>query len=287
MDKVSNKKNLSSMQVLKTLKILLQGNYTMQELVDILNSQEPEPVFNNSVVSKYINTCRFCGIEIPKIQNKYFVVSIPFGMDFTAKDADLIENLKKSSLNDFTLKQFDIFTKLADKIIRFSNKNIARVDKLSGTNSFEIFERAITNSRTVKLLYKNGNVITGIPIRIGDKNGKRYFNILYKNKERHIDVNRVSGIHATNDKSIQNYNSNMVQFILKGDLARRYELRENETLTDRTENAIIISNHGENPDVLLSRLLRYDCLCEIIRPVQLREKMKKIIKDTLKNYGES
>ena len=70
-NKLSQKKNLSSMQVIKTLQILLQGDYTMNELIEQLNANESEPIFNNSVVSKYINTCRYCGIEIPKIHNKY------------------------------------------------------------------------------------------------------------------------------------------------------------------------------------------------------------------------
>ena len=70
MIKESLKKNLSSMQVLKTLQVLLEGNFTMQELIKKLNQKEETPVFNNSVISKYINTCRFCGIDIPKIHNK-------------------------------------------------------------------------------------------------------------------------------------------------------------------------------------------------------------------------
>ena len=36
MNKISIKKNLSSMQVLKTLQVLLQGNFTMQELIERL-----------------------------------------------------------------------------------------------------------------------------------------------------------------------------------------------------------------------------------------------------------
>ena len=94
MAKLSNKKNISSMQVLKTLQVLLQGNYTMQELVSILNENENEPLFNNSVISKYINTCRYCGIDIPKIHNKYFVASMPFGLELDVKDTDLLERLQ-------------------------------------------------------------------------------------------------------------------------------------------------------------------------------------------------
>ena len=61
---IAIKRNISSMQVLKTLQKLLEGDYTMSELIEILNENEPDVVFNNSVVSKYINTCRYCGIEI-------------------------------------------------------------------------------------------------------------------------------------------------------------------------------------------------------------------------------
>ena len=45
------------MQVLKTLQVLLQGNFTMQELIERLNKSEEEPVFNNSVISKYPHNC--------------------------------------------------------------------------------------------------------------------------------------------------------------------------------------------------------------------------------------
>ena len=61
------KRNVSGMQVIKTLQTLLEDNYTMQELITRLNENEKEPIFNHSVISKYINTCRYCGIDIPKI----------------------------------------------------------------------------------------------------------------------------------------------------------------------------------------------------------------------------
>ena len=44
------KRNLSSMQVLKTLQVLLEGNYTMNELTKKLNEDEDSPVFNHSVI---------------------------------------------------------------------------------------------------------------------------------------------------------------------------------------------------------------------------------------------
>ena len=51
-DNQAVKRNQSSMQVLKTLQLLLEDNYTMSELIEKLNEKEDEPIFNNSVVSK-------------------------------------------------------------------------------------------------------------------------------------------------------------------------------------------------------------------------------------------
>ena len=135
MAKISVKKNISSMQVLKTLQILLQGNYTMQELISKLNVNEKEPVFNNSVISKYINTCRYCGIDIPKIHNKYFVASMPFGLELTSNDINLLEKLQDVIKKEMTRKYNKIFDSFIEKINKFSNKKIARVEK----DTFYIF----------------------------------------------------------------------------------------------------------------------------------------------------
>ena len=94
MDKPIVKRNLSGIQVLKTFQLLFNGDYSMAELIDKLNANEPDSVFNNSVISKYINTCRFYGIEIPKINNIYYVSHIPFGLAISAEDINLFDRLK-------------------------------------------------------------------------------------------------------------------------------------------------------------------------------------------------
>ena len=124
MSKLSIKKNLSSIQVLKTLQILLQGNFSMSELVIKLNKNEPEPVFNNSVISKYINTCRFCGIDIPKIHNKYFIASMPFGLELTTGDINLLENLQNIVRTEMSQKCNKIFDTFIDKLNRYGIINI-------------------------------------------------------------------------------------------------------------------------------------------------------------------
>ena len=285
--KLSQKKNLSSMQVIKTLQVLLEGNFTMSELIEKLNQNEEEPVFNNSVISKYINTCRYCGIEIPKIHNKYFVTSMPFGLELTNTDINLLESMQNLVKNEMTSKYNKLFNSFVEKLNRYSNKKIARVEKATYQLTSELFENAVTDKRKIQLMLKNRLIMECIPIKITEVKGKTYFNVFYKNRERMIDSARVSGLEVMKQKFLQNFNDESVIFLIRDDLAARYDLRENEqyTKTDRI-GWKAISNRGENKEVLLSRLLRYDDKCEIISPKTYRDEMKQILNDALNNYGE-
>ena len=287
MAKLSNKKNISSMQVLKTLQVLLQGNYTMQELVSILNENENDPLFNNSVISKYINTCRYCGIDIPKIHNKYFVASMPFGLELDVKDTDLLERLQNIIRQEMSKKNNKIFDGFIEKINRFSNKKISRVEKATYQISVEMFERAIKEKRKIRLMFKNKAIWDCIPLNIAENKGKNFFHVLANGHEKMVDTERVSGIEVLSDKFVKNYSEQVVVFELKTPLAQRYSLRENERLIKPFDGqSITVSNHGEGKEILLSRLLRYDDKCEIINPKIYREEMKEIIDSALRNYGE-
>lgn len=285
--KASLKKNISSMQVLKTLQVLLQGNFTMNELIEKLNQNESEPIFNNSVISKYINTCRHCGIDIPKIHNKYFVASMPFGLNLTNSDINLLENLQNIIKEKMTSKYLKLFDNFVEKLNRYSNKKIARVEKDSYKITTELFENAVLEKRKIKLMLKNKVIMECIPQKMVENKGKTFFNVYYNNKERMIDSDRVSGIEVLTQKFIQNFNDPSVIFVLKGELACRYTLRENEQLLDSPEpGCITVSNRGESKEILFARLLRYDSKCEIITPKSYREEMIQILDNTLKNYGE-
>ena len=286
MDKVSNKRNLSSMQVLKTLQILMEDNYSMQELIEKLNRNEEDAIFNNSIISKYINTCRYLGFEIPKINNKYYVTKLPFGMEFSDIDINLIKNLYNIARNEMANKSFRIFDNLIEKINRFANKKIVRVDKDSYQFSYELFEQAIKKKRKINLIFRNRAKLECIPLCIVDSENKTFFKV-YNKRERMIDINRLSGIEVLDEQYQSPYKNEpiIVVYKLKNKLAQRYELRENETLISFNGDTKVIQNQDENQEELLSRLLRYDVDCEIIKPQSYRDSMKKLLEDALSNYG--
>jgi len=259
----------------------------MRDLIEKLNENEEEPVFNNSVVSKYINTCRYVGIEIPKIHNKYFVASMPFGMDLSSKDLELFQMMQEVAKNTISAKQNKYFDMLLSKISKHSNKHIIRIDKNNANIIYEKFEKAINEKRKIKLMFKVKATLECIPLRIIQNKNKIYFNILVDDKEQMIKIDRITGLEILNVTFSDSLLERTVVYKLTGGLAKRYSLRDNETLiNDSLPDYIVVSNAGESQEVLLSRLLRYDKDCEILSPKECKDDMAKIIDETLANYGE-
>lgn len=284
------KKNLSGQQVIKTLMLLMDGSYTMHELIEKLNENESEPIFNNSVISKYINTCRFCGIEIPQIHNKYFVARVPFGLEFSVNELKLLENLASISAEKLALKSRKIFHNFIIRLNRYSNKDIIKIQDKTQVQAKECFNKAILDKRQILLFFKSKITWACNPLEFVEYNEKPAFKVLYQNQEKIITIDRVSGIslyeQQTEEDSKKLFPQTVI-FRLTGALAQRYSLRENEVVThDDLPNSITISNDGEDEDLLLRRLLRYDKDCEIIRPYAMREKMKILIDEMLSNYED-
>lgn len=282
------KRNISGMQVIKTLLSLLEGNYTMQELIEKLNKNEKEPIFNNSVVSKYINTCRYCGIEIPKIHNRYFVAKLPFGLNLSERDLDLLAKFQTAANQNFASKNLKVFNSFITRLNSFSNKDIIKIDKKTFELAFEHFESAIQEKRRVRLMFKTKSILDCEPIALIDHKGKKCFKVFDKKQEKMIPIDRISGIEILGKIfQAEEQIGQTVVFKLTGNLATRYTLRDHETVYSQDlPETITISNVGEDKDELLARLLRYDKCCELLTPQEYREEMKLTIKKMLANYGE-
>lgn len=279
------KRNTSGIQVIKTLLVLLENNYSMSELISRLNANEKEPVFNNNVVSKYINTCRYCGFNIPKIHNKYYVASMPFGLDLSVKEMGLLYKLQSFSQKILSTKAVKILDEFMANLNKYSNKQIFRIEKDTVNITYERFYKAIRQRRKVLLMFKTKTSLECIPVDIIENNDKKYFKIVEENNEQLISVDRISGLEIL-DKKFRNEAKDVV-FKLYGGLASRYSLRENETIQEnKLPEYIVVLNKDEDKNELFSRLLRYDNLCEIISPQDYREEMKAIIEKMLLNYGE-
>ena len=170
-NKLPVKKNLSSTQVLKTLQVLMEDNYTMAELVQRLNENEPESIFNNSIVSKYINTCRYCGIKIHKINNRYFVSSIPFGMNISESENDLINYLQNCAKTALSLSANKKFLNFVSKLSKYSNRELSRIEDSTLDLTCSLFEKAVKFENKIRFMLKNKTFLECIPIDILEHDG--------------------------------------------------------------------------------------------------------------------
>lgn len=282
------KRNISGMQVIKTLQLLIEDNYTMSELTKKLNENEKTPIFNNSVVSKYINTCRYMGIDIPKIHNKYFVAKLPFGLDLSIKDIELLENLQKIAAEKLSSKPKKLFNIFIGRLNKYSNKDITKVEKKTVDATYDLFDKAIQEKRRIMLMFRAKALLECIPVDIVEYKGKQCFKVIHKGKERHISIERISGMELLGKIfSTEEHSGQRVEYILTGELAQRYTLRDHEELLkSELPDYIKIANKGEDKFELFSRLLRYDKDCEIIKPQSYRDEMKVLLDNMLANYGE-
>lgn len=280
--------NISGIQVIKTLQVLLEDNYTMAELIQKLNNKDKEHVYNNSVISKYINTCRHCGFEILKIHNRYYVSKIPFGIEFSLRDIELIEYLKEVSIQKLNNKTNSFLNNFIKNLNRYSKKDFIRVEKKNIEETYKLFEKSIQEKRKIKLMLRTKFAIECTPLEIVDYKNKKCFKVIHKNKERNISIERVSGLELLGKKfPLEEYSGETVIFKLTGSLAQRYDLRENEKyLETNLPKFIKVSNVGENKEELLTRLLRYGKNCEILSPLSYRNEIKEILEKMLSNYGE-
>ena len=143
----------------------------------------------------------------------------------------------------------------------------------------------------LKITYKNDPdaeiSIIAEPNEIKYKKNKVYFSIYnpLSAQIQDIDLNDIIEIKQLPLKLNPTNMLSTTTFCLKGALAKSYTLHEGERLLQiKTDGSTVILNQKEDKTLLLKRLMRYSANCELIAPKSLREKMIKMIEETLAHY---
>lgn len=279
--------NIASLRVLRTLLCLFEENLSMKDLIARLN-QAQSGTYNNFVVSKYINTCKSCGIDIQKIGDKYTIINFPLGMKFSAEETKLIYELKLYSENLQTSKTGDIISKFINKLHLTFFKASNGLPSSSNFRIIKMFEKACRAKCKIQIIYNDKSYYNCFPKDIKVVNGKIVFHTFSSDELKKINPDDIMDIRIIDQKEAEQSFDNVAVFELYGSLARRYQLRENEQMIGIKDNgAITILNKYEDKDTLLHRLMRYDSSCKIIKPASYVKEMRKLINNTIKNYKKS
>ncbi len=283
-----NKINVSSLRVLQMLQLLFEKSYSMNELTQALSEISGERC-TNFLLSKYINTCRFCGIDIRKIDGKYTLLKLPFGIEFSDSVLDLFEKINEYSSKMRLGKNVRAYNSLIAKINRQSGRYYAKVEIPEEDKLIKDFEFALENGWKINIKYRNNAAEEEIlcePLEMACDGYKLAVIVNYQGEKKKILYSDIEEITVSDIKSSGNLLSTSVIFTLKNALAKRYTLRPDEKVVGISDDgSITVLNKTEDKQSLLNRLLKYDKMCEVISPRMYRKEMKNLIDKTLKNYN--
>lgn len=285
MTKSLAKVNLASLKVLNTLQLLFAKDLSMEELIKSYELYHNENC-SNFLMSKYINTCRYCGIDIKKINNKYTVLNLPIGLNFSGNELSLFQELKNCCERVKIDQLSDSMQKFLNKINRRAERPISPVATSAiHDQNIKTFEKSCIQKQKVKLVFTDGTSKICEPVDITIGRDKIILTIFDGQASHELSPDDIEVVKMLPQKSKSMYMPTTVLYELKGKLGKKYQIRDHEHILKMSRNGdIVITNRFEDKTKLLHRLMRYGDNCKLISPKSYVEDMKKMIEETIKNY---
>lgn len=307
MAKLSEKYNDSCIKIFTLLKLLLNGEVEYSEVMNIFAE---EASTNNStfpvILNKYMNTIKIFGVKVRKVKNKYYLLNMPFNIDFSADDVKMVHLLKSAAeilpnaKNRETLKAF-----IKSIEMRYSEYAKSYANSLNSDAQLDLTfyysklrdqiiecEKLCAEKKKLEIVYvSNDDEITIIcsPKEIKYQNRKVCFSVFNQLSRQVFDIpiDNIKSIKQMPTVSASKDVSMSVVYMLKGRLANSYKLKEWEYSNgyDAGGNLIVV-NSNEDPDVLLSRLMKDAENCVVLTPKFMKDRMRQLIEKVLENYNE-
>lgn len=302
--KSRNNTTFAAYRVFETLAFLMRQPANVAEITKYLESLDKNgKTYSKALIYKYLSTLKFAGIELKRHKCKYEIGKLPFRLDFSKEDVEALSVLKSllkyspekdvtENINKFfyqlnTHYDFDNASCLNENV---ECKNQIKLKK-SQIKEVKDFETLKDNGLRLKITYKNViNEVTTILCEIIDvytNKGNVYLNLYNINQACFLILNtkQIEEFEETPQRYTRRYFSSTTIFKLKGKLAKRYTLRNEEcSLGFDSKGCLSIASKKEPKEELFLRLMRYGVECEVISPRIDREIMRTMVKQALKNY---
>lgn len=254
------------------------------------------------ILNKYINTLKIFGLKIKKYKNKYILENGLFQQNYTNEDIKAISILLNAAQNFPDEKiQKELLQFINNLFIRMNNEDKILVNSITNNYNFSFYYKNLTEQiEACKKICAN-KFLLEITYLKNDKTNickcvaqeliydtKTVYLKAYnteKNEYLKIPISNILNIIETPTITSEKKLSTTVVYRIKGRLAKVYKTKQNEYLSEiKPDGSHIIVNKDEPFDELISRLMRYTSLCEIISPKFVREKMIDTINKTLEKY---
>jgi len=304
--KISEKYNDSCIRIFALIDLFIEGTANFSDVIKLFaNNDGSISQKSNVILNKYMNTLEIFGIKVKKIKNKYYLQSTPFSISLNEEDLYAV-SLIKSVLSILPAGKnrtaTEKFIKELEKHYDINTKNLSKV--VDSTRNFDLsfyfqkFKSQIKECETlceagkkIELCYtdidKFSQNIICVPQEVIYMNDSVCFNVYNTLTRQNINVPiaDIKYVRKLNIEAEKSKNCTTVIFKLKGDLIKRYKLREWEHSEGIDEKGwMTVVNSGEDFNSLATRLFKYDENCVVVSPKYLKVRLQKMIDKTLKNY---
>ena len=302
------KLNDGCLKIFHFLKLLYEDRAFYSDVIEIFKDEINEQSSNNIQVTlnKYINTLKVFGIKIKKEKNKYKLESSLYSVNLALEDLKALNVISSSAKNlpdEDLMGTIESFLKAVE--LRMNSEDKTTMSMIS-TNSYDFsfyyadIKKQIENCenlceehRVLDITYtKDGEEISckcvAKEVVYDHKNVYLKVHDNVKHQALDIPINNILSISLSPNRiNTPDPIDTTVVYRLKGALAKRYKLKENEYSKGLDNSGyLVVVNRNEPFDKLLSRLMRYSNSCEIVSPKYLREEMIKRISDAISNYED-
>lgn len=307
MSRTKNNTTFAAYRVFETLAFLMKQPANVAEITKHLEGLKTigERNYSKALIYKYLSTLKFAGIELKRHKCRYEIGKLPFKIDLSKEDVtalsvlkeilkvtpekEIAENASKFfyQLNmrfDFDQNPYQDETEDCKSPKKLTKEHLSEV---------KIYEELQKQDLRYKITYKNvlNEVVSEICeiIEVYTKQNGVYIKVY---NTLHgcfltLNVKQIKDVEETPQKNTHRYFSSTTVFKLKGKLAKRYTLRNEEHSIGFDKNGnLTIASKKEPKEELFLRLMRYGSSCEVISPKKDRDLMQTLIKATLKNYQE-
>jgi len=302
--KFKEKYNDGCVKMFKLLLLLYQDKAYYKSVIKLFSKDEADEDKQHVTLNKFLNTLKIFGVKIFKLKNKYETLNLPFPVEFDMDDLkalNLFEHVAKNlpvGKNKTNLQEL-----IANVKTRFDEKTYLLYENISSNDNtdytfyysslreqIEFCEKFCNVSFKVRLKYYSGDSIicTYCDVKQLVYSNKNAYLRIFRIQEKVMEdilVTNIISIDQSPSQKLDNEYARTVVYRLKGNLAKAYNLREHEYVSEYNDDGSIdIVNKNEPLDLLLSRLMRYDYDCMIIRPKEIKAKMLELVNNTLKHY---
>lgn len=297
--------NISAYRVLFILLMLVRyKSLNMMELNRHL-SENPviSRVYNSETLTKYINTLREVGCQIPRSSSRndysYELLQNPFPLALDEPEVSVLQKLLSLLAMQPDEALYADYREVLQQVAWSAEQSFLPADPLNWQvlpeqakrrEQLRVYRAYCQAAFTLELQYQDSDLVEHLLLEphevLEQKNRLLLLGLERKTqRQKTLDVERILSLRQLPSKNRRQAVQSSVTFALYGRLAKSYRLYPDEKVVYQSETELHIKVKVAETSGLMARLLKYGAGCQVLAPESFREAMRQHVGHLLKTLS--